>query len=166
MDNDGGIGTAQQILDAAGITRPWGVMHPGVYDASGVYYQLPKYISADPANLSTPTTAEEAPSEEAEGSGDASEELDEEELLRRREEKGKAVMNAQDLITICARLTDDGHDIFVSIGKDDSVRLINRKIFEESGVSFFSSSRHRTVLTRWNSVIHRSLSKLPIWARF
>jgi hypothetical protein len=135
-DNDGGIGTAQQILDAAGVTRPYGTMNPGVYDSFGGYYQLSKHIVADPANLVAPPAAEEAPREEAEGSGDASEEVDEEELLRRREEKGKAVVHAQDLITICARLTDDGQDIFVSIGKDDSVRLINRRIFEESGVSF------------------------------
>jgi hypothetical protein len=52
-----------------------------------------------------------------------------EEELRRREEKGKGVM-----VDLKARLSDNGGvDIVVKIGKDDSVRLVTRRIFDASG---------------------------------
>jgi len=73
-----------------------------------------------------------------EGSGDESAEelLNEEERLRRREEKGKAAVNADDLIVIMARLSDRGGvDLKLTISKEDSVRLIIEKIKEEAGVS-------------------------------
>jgi hypothetical protein len=43
-DHDGGLKTAQVILNAASITLPHSTLDKGVYDVSGAFYPLPKYI--------------------------------------------------------------------------------------------------------------------------
>jgi len=90
-DNDGGLLTAQGILDAAGITLPSGVMVGGVYDSFGFRYVIPEYIVSDPVNLRVTRPAEPTGNlDKGEGSGEESPEelLNEEDRLRRREEKG------------------------------------------------------------------------------
>jgi hypothetical protein len=132
-DVEGELATAQQILDAAAITLPTGDLANGAYDGFGAFYPMPEHIVADPTNMAytVPTVGIDDGDKGAE-----SEELDEEEILKRREEKGKGVLNAEDLINVKARLSDGGGpDLAVSIGKDDSVRLLARRLLEESGVS-------------------------------
>ncbi|KAF4633807.1 hypothetical protein G7Y89_g4300 [Cudoniella acicularis] len=131
-DHDGGVGTAQQILDAADITIPTGDLAVGgAFDAFGVHYKMPPEIVSDPENIvASPEVSGQ--DDEADKSVE-SEELDEDEILRRREEKGKAVINTKDLIHVKARLSDGQiPDLVVSVGKDDSVRFIARRIFEEA----------------------------------
>jgi hypothetical protein len=131
-NEEAGFATAQQILDAAEITLPTGDLVNGAYDGFGAFYALPAYIVCDPTNI-----AQEEPVNVDDGDkGEGSEELDEDEILKRREEKGKGVLNPADQIHVKARLSDGGGpDLRVSIGKDDSVRLLARRLLEESGVS-------------------------------
>jgi hypothetical protein len=139
-DEEEGLATAQQILDAAEITLPTGDLINGAYDGFGAFYPMPAYIVSDPTNI-----AHEEPAEVDDGGkGEDSEEVDEDELLKRREEKGKGVLNPADQIHVKARLSDGGGpDLRVSIGKDDSVRLLARRLLEESGVSV-TSPKERT----------------------
>lgn len=133
-EDEDGMTTAQLILDAAGITLPTGDLANGAYDGFGGFYPMPEHIVADPTNMahSPPPIMQDDGDK-----GTESEEVDEEEVLRRREEKGKAVVNDRDLVSVTARLSDGaGQDIVVSVGKEDSVRLLARKILEEAGVSF------------------------------
>jgi hypothetical protein len=135
-DTDGGLGTAQQILDAAGITIPTGDLAGGAYDSLGAHYSLPEQIVSDPQNLAE-LPARTSNEDEDKSGEEAEENVDEDEILRRREEKGKAVVNARDLITIRVKLSDrDEAPLKVTISKEDSIRLVARKIFEESNVRF------------------------------
>lgn len=124
-ETDGGLATAQSILSAADITIPTGDMANGVYDSFGAFYQIPEFVVSDPDNMAA------VPLDPG-NDGDASEvdELSEDEL-KRRDEKGKGVM-----VELKARLSDGGgHDLVLRIGKDDSVRLVTRRIMGASGVS-------------------------------
>lgn len=147
------LATAQSILDAAEITLPTGDLANGAYDALGNYYPLPEPIVSDPTNVvrdgapSIPigspgggnvddakvdhltTTAAE------DGDETADEDEDEEEAERRREEKGKAVIDVRDQLSVDARLSGDGRDVVVMISKTDTVRVLARRVLEESGVS-------------------------------
>lgn len=61
---------------------------------------------------------------------------DEEEVERKREEKGKAVLKIGDIVKIKARLSDrGGPDIVVTLGKDQPVRILVRRIQDEANVS-------------------------------
>lgn len=123
-DTDGGYGTAQTILTAADITIPTGDLANGVYDSFGAFYPLPEHIVSDPVNLAVvpPRGANDA---------DKSEDEQSEEEIKRRDEKGKGVM-----VEVKARLSDNGgHDLTIKIGKDETVRLVTRRILEASGVS-------------------------------
>jgi Ubiquitin-binding domain len=129
----GGIATAQTILDAADITLPTGDLANGAYDAFGAAYGMPEWVVADPENMDLEEERIEinADKDTEEGEG-----IDEEEAERRREEKGKAVIAASDLITVKARLSvRGGADIAVQIGKRDTVRLLMKRIIEEAEVS-------------------------------
>lgn len=140
-EDDTGILTAQTILDAAGITLPTGDLAGGAYDGFGAFYPLHQYVVSDPQNLVDSPAGVTGDDKDAE-----SDELDEEEILRRREEKGKAVVNPKDLINVRARLSEgSSSDLVVTIGKQDSVRLLTRRVFEESGVS--SSVQKQSILT-------------------
>ena len=132
-DTDGGLGTAQQILDAADITIPTGDLATGgVYDSLGAHYSLPEYIVSDPQNiaeLSVRQSNDDKSGEEAEEDGD--------EILRRRQEKGKAVVNAEDLIIIRVKVSDrDETPLKVTISKEDNARIVALKILEEVDVRF------------------------------
>lgn len=132
-DSDGGLATAQVILTAAGVTIPDGDMTGAVYDSFGARYPLPPEIVSDPTNLvELPTRAQEDEGNKSEGG----EEADEEQLINKREDKGKGVLNPKDMIDIKVKLSNRGDKVLlVTISKEDSVRLVAKKIFEESGVS-------------------------------
>jgi hypothetical protein len=130
--NDGGIGTAQMILEAAGVTLATGDLASHVYDSSGAAYPMPEWVVADPVNI----VAEEQVDGAQDGEDGGIE--DEEEAVRRREEKGKAVIPPDDMISVKARLSDRGGpaaDIVVHMGKEESVRLLIKRVHEEAGVS-------------------------------
>ncbi|KUJ07948.1 uncharacterized protein LY89DRAFT_630357 [Mollisia scopiformis] len=129
-DNDGGLATAQMILDAAGITIPSGDLAGGVYDAFGNHYSLPEHIVANPANL---TVAPPADDDDDKTGDEGSEIADEETIIRRREEKGKGVLNEADLVEIRAKLSDrESQPLRIIISKQDSVRLVMQKLFDAS----------------------------------
>jgi hypothetical protein len=137
-DGAAGLATSQSILDAVEITLPTGDLANGAYDSLGNYYPLPEWIVSDPTNLVDDGDAgktgdvkaivgvDEA---EAEASG-------EDEASNTREEKGKAVEDAANLIKVVARLSETATDVEVTIDERDSVRTVERKIMEASGVSW------------------------------
>jgi hypothetical protein len=135
------LATAQSILDAADITLPTGNLYNGAYDALGNYYQLTHPVVADPQNvLWSPGSPEDEELDDVKADLTAGEETErecgEDEAERRREEKGKAVLDIRDQITIRARLSDGSRDVSVAVGKGDSVRRVARQIAEEAKVSF------------------------------
>ncbi|OHF00814.1 ubiquitin domain-containing protein, partial [Colletotrichum orchidophilum] len=143
-DGTGGLATAQGILDAAEITLPTGDLAQGAYDQLGNYYPLSEWLVADPTNLveddATIDGADEALStgdfkDDLAGGEETTEELDEDDNIRRREEKGKAVVDARDQLSLLARLSETARDVTVSIAKSDSVRTVARKIQEQSGLA-------------------------------
>lgn len=147
-DGEGGLATAQSILDAAGITLPTGDLARGAYDGLGNYYAFHEWVVSDPENMVEEGDEEDGESEVGElglegedvkGTGVEEREVEGEEAVRRREEKGKAVVDVKDLITVYARLSENGRDIKVSIAKSESVRSLARKVIEESGVGAIPS---------------------------
>jgi hypothetical protein len=138
MDDDGGLATAQQILNAAEITLPTGDISNGVYDATGRFYAIPNYIVSDPTNLVDETGAVGGTAK-ADDEGDKSVESEEvdEEVLRRREVKGKAVVKPNDTFTLKARRSDGvPGDLAIAVSKGDSVRLVARRLKVQAGVRF------------------------------
>jgi len=134
------LATAQSIIDAADITLPTGDLYNGAYDAFGNYYQLTHQVVADPTNLVwSPGSADEDDLEDVKGDLTADEETereyDNDEAERRREEKGKAVVDIRNQITIRARLSDGSRDVSVVVDKGDSVRRVARAIAEKAKVS-------------------------------
>ncbi|KAK3294593.1 uncharacterized protein B0H64DRAFT_190784 [Chaetomium fimeti] len=129
------LATAQSIIDAADITLPTGDLYNGAYDAFGNYYQLSHQIVADPSNLlRSPTSTEDLDDAKADlAAGEETErEYGDDEVERRREEKGKAVVDIRDQITIRARLSDGSRDVSVVVSEQDSVRRIARAIAEKA----------------------------------
>jgi len=136
-DTDGGLGTAHYILEAAEITVPNGDLTKRVYDRFGASYDLPRHIVSDPQNLAPSPEPSIQPGGAGGGSNEEgeSEELDEDEILRRREEKGKDVLNEADLVDVRVRFSNPQPDKVVRVGQDVSVRLVVRQIVDEIGVS-------------------------------
>ena len=127
---DGDITTAQSILDAAAITVPTGDLKNGAYDEAGNLYQMPEYIISDPQNL---VLNQQGEIQKGEVSNDATD--DDEAIERKREEKGKAVLKTGDMIKVRARLSDrGGPDVMISLGKDQAVRTLVRRVQEELNV--------------------------------
>lgn len=127
---DGDVATAQSIVDAAGITVPTGNLKNGVYDEAGNLYQMPDHIISDPQNISQ--------DQENAIKGETSNEVtdDDDDLEIKREEKGKAVLMSADAVNVKARLSDrGGPDVLVTIGKEQHVRVLVRRIQEEGNVS-------------------------------
>ena len=140
---NGDVSTAQSIIDAAGITVPTGNLKNGAYDEAGNLYHLPEHIISDPQNVVLDSRKEE-------GTEDTSLEAtdDEEEIQRRRDEKGKGVVAEGDSVKVKARLSDrGGPDVVVSIGRGQTVRSLIRRIQEELNVSFLASSCATWLLT-------------------
>lgn len=136
------LATAQTILDAADITLPTGDLAQGAYDVLGNYYSLPEHIVSDPLNISLRPEPADANLEDAKAGMDASEETiedrveDDNESERRREEKGKAVVDERDLITIRARLSDGSKDVNVKATEGENVRVVARRVAEQAQVSW------------------------------
>ncbi|KAI0109691.1 hypothetical protein GGR51DRAFT_512495 [Nemania sp. FL0031] len=139
-DDAGGLATAQGLLKAAEVTLPTGNLSNGVYDALGNYYSLPEWVVSDPTNIAEEGGARrESVGKDDKGDDDltgddTAEEVDEDEALRRREEKGKAVVDIKKLVKVRARLSDNYPDVFIGIDAGESVRSLSRKIAEESGL--------------------------------
>ncbi|EFE43358.1 ubiquitin domain protein, putative, partial [Trichophyton verrucosum HKI 0517] len=153
---EGDVQTAQGIIDAAGITIPTGDVCEGCYDESGALYKFPEVIVSDPVNLADDDDAAEEAFKcdtgadldgDADGdtAGDetstaklvlgtgSSDDLLDKEKERRREEKGKR--NERDLLKVTARLSDrGGPDVVVSIGKEQTVAALVRRIQAEARV--------------------------------
>ncbi|MCJ1394715.1 hypothetical protein MMC18_007595 [Xylographa bjoerkii] len=131
LAGDGDVETAQGILDAAGVTVPTGDLVNGVYDEAGNFYQMPEPVVSDPDNV----MVEDDGAVEAEIAKGEEGEMDEEELERRREEKGKGVLKSGDLVKLRARLSDrGGPDVVIMLSKEQSVRVLIRKIQDEIGI--------------------------------
>ncbi|KAL2019299.1 hypothetical protein VTK56DRAFT_9766 [Thermocarpiscus australiensis] len=133
------LATAQSILDAADITLPTGDLYNGAYDAFGNYYQLPHHIVSDPLNLVwRPDMTRDGDLDDAKTSLAGDEETigergyGDDEAERRREEKGKAVVDIRDQIMVKARLSDGSRDVNVAVDKGDTVRRIAKLIAEEA----------------------------------
>ncbi|KAI1747425.1 hypothetical protein F4782DRAFT_543556 [Xylaria castorea] len=141
VDDDGtdGLATAQELLKAAEVTLPTGDLSNGVYDSLGNYYALPEWIVSDPTNVAEDSRIRRE-SVDRDGKADddltedTTEEVDEDEALRRREEKGKAVVDIKNLVKVRARLSENYPDVVIGIDADESVRSLSRKIAEESGL--------------------------------
>ncbi|KAI1179381.1 hypothetical protein F4777DRAFT_473888 [Nemania sp. FL0916] len=143
-DSTGGLATAQGFLRAAEVTLPTGNLSNGAYDSLGNYYALPEWIVCDPTNLAQDSgmRRESVDKDDKDSKGvddltgdDTTEEVDEDEAIRRREEKGKAVVDVKNLVRVRARLSDTYPDVVISIDAEESVRSLARRIAEESGVS-------------------------------
>ncbi|KAI0009677.1 hypothetical protein F4779DRAFT_617319 [Xylariaceae sp. FL0662B] len=138
-DGTGGLATAQGILKAAEVTLPTGDLANGAYDQLGNYYALPEWVVSDPINvvghggIDRAVVVVDRKDDELEEE-ETSEELDEEEALRRREEKGKGVADIKNMVKVRARLSENLPDVVVSIGTEESVRSLARKVAEESGL--------------------------------
>lgn len=134
--DDTALATAQSILIAAEVTLPTGNLANGVYDALGTYYAVPEWIVSDPVNVAEGSAEDPKANDEEDltGGEETAEDIDEEEALRRREEKGKAVADVRDLIKIRARLSENSRDIILTIGTNESVRSVIQKIKEEASV--------------------------------
>ncbi|KAI1102760.1 hypothetical protein F4804DRAFT_312194 [Jackrogersella minutella] len=139
-DGTGGLATAQSILRAAEVTLPTGDMSNGAYDALGNYYALPEWIVSDPVNVADEGSAKKRKGDvrgkdddDLTGEDDTMEELDEdEEAMRRREEKGKGVADLRDMVKVRARLSENLPDVVISVGPGETVRSFARKVAEES----------------------------------
>jgi hypothetical protein len=166
------LATAQSILDAADITLPTGDLYNGAYDALGNYYQLPHHIVADPRNLLwSPGSAEdEEDLDDVKADLTAGEETEREygddEVERRRVEKGKAVADARNQITIRARLSDGSRDVNVSVDKGDSVRRIARLIAEKAKVRLPPACVEVPANIPMQSSLLARRYALPTWGRF
>lgn len=138
-EDDGGLATAQMILNAADITLPDGDLAVrGCFDSSGVAYRLPEHVVSDPANLIDDNMAETTVKSDDEGDlAEESEEVDEE-VLRRRESKGKA--KAKEMIAVKARFQHGiNGDVVFKIGKNDSVRSLVKLITQKLEVRIFET---------------------------
>lgn len=146
----GDLQTAQTVLDAVGVTVPTGDLCEGCYDERGTLYKLPEAIVSDPANITDVPEEEESKYRAWEDLGDdeSSSKLDmgvdsDDELVgemeRKRDEKGKR--SERDLIRVKTRLSDrGGPDMTVTIGKDQTVGLLARKVHSEAKVCPFRIS--------------------------
>ena len=133
---DGDVPLAQNVVDAAEIVVPTGDLKNGAYDSLGNLYQMPEHVVCDPVNV----IIDEPEKQGKEGSSaDGSE--DEEEAVRRREEKGKGIVVEGDMLKVKARLSDrGGPDIVVQMVKGQTVRWLIRRIQEDPNVSYLSTA--------------------------
>lgn len=125
--SDADLATAQALLDAAAITVPSGDLVDGAYDENGNFYPLVEYIVSNPERMVEPSPDEEATDEDAYESEE-----------ERRLEKGKTVVRPAESVEVRARLSDRGGpeaDIKLRLGKDDTVRVLVRRIRQEANVS-------------------------------
>ncbi|KAI9722378.1 MAG: hypothetical protein M1812_001850 [Candelaria pacifica] len=123
--------TCQGILDASGITVPTGDLVNGAYDEAGNFYQIPERYVSDPVNIVLLPGQSRADAAKTENSSNG----DEEEAVRRREEKGKGVLHSLETYTVKARLSDrGGPDVQITLGKEQNIRVLMRRVQEEIGI--------------------------------
>ena len=128
---EGDIATAQGILDASAITLPTGDLINGAYDQVGNFYQMPEHVINDPNNIMPGMGNNRTKEDDIANAADD----DDDQLEMRREEKGKGVLKVGEMMKVKARLSDrGGQDIVVSIGKEQNVRALIRRIHEEADV--------------------------------
>ncbi|KAK1246064.1 hypothetical protein MKX07_005133 [Trichoderma sp. CBMAI-0711] len=132
--HDDALATAQSILTAAEISLPTGDLAQGAYDALGNLYALPEWVVSDPENLVDGDIDPDAKGDTTAGEETAGEDDDDEDSERRREEKGKGVLGEVEMVPLCARLSETGVDVKVSVAKKDNVRSVIRKITESSSL--------------------------------
>ncbi|KAK5996621.1 Ubiquitin domain-containing protein 1 [Cladobotryum mycophilum] len=136
QDESSGLATAQSIIDAAEISLPTGDLVNGAYDPLGNLYPLPEWIVADPDNIINDEDGKRDLSLAGEDTaGEDDDDADLEDAERRREEKGKGILEERETITLRARLSDTGKDILITIHKSDKVKSIVKKIAEKASAS-------------------------------
>lgn len=135
-DPDGLI-NAQALLMAAEVTVPSGDLTGQVYDSLGALYSIPEHVVSDPTNIGEEEEGEEAERDDYEREdGEGSEETTESIRARRREDKGKAVQRPEsELLRVQVRLSDGRPDLFMKVGRDESIRSLQRRILDDSSVS-------------------------------
>ncbi|KAK7221910.1 hypothetical protein V2G26_009913 [Clonostachys chloroleuca] len=128
-----GLGTAQSILSAAEILLPTGNLANGVYDSLGNYYALPEWIVCDPVDV-----LEDGKGDLSGEGGDttAGEDNDDDDSItgegEHKREKGKEIVDVSEQIALRARLSENGRDYKVTVGKTEHIRSIAKKIAEEA----------------------------------
>ncbi|CAG9946662.1 unnamed protein product [Clonostachys rosea f. rosea IK726] len=135
QEEDGmdGLGTAQSILSAAEILLPTGNLANGVYDSLGNYYALPEWIVCDPVDV-----LEDGKGDLSGEGGDttAGEDNDDDDSItgegEHKREKGKEIVDISEQIALRARLSENGRDYKVTVGKTEHIRSIAKKIAEEA----------------------------------
>lgn len=95
----------------------------------GNYYPLPDHIVCDPTDLVEDGNGEDA---EADAKGNVDTVADD---SADEEEKGKGVANFRDQVKVRARLSETGKDYLVTITKNQSVKVVAKKIAQEASVS-------------------------------
>ncbi|KAM0286446.1 hypothetical protein ACHAQH_000872 [Verticillium albo-atrum] len=140
-DGTDGLATAQGFLTAAEVTLPTGNLAQGVYDALGNYYPLPEWVVADPENIAEDDTDGDADNarsstgrDKEDLTGGEDTEDAEDEAARRREEKGKAVDDAESRVAVVARISETSRDVTISVSETDTVRAVARKTHQQSGL--------------------------------
>ncbi|PHH76009.1 hypothetical protein CDD82_4194 [Ophiocordyceps australis] len=146
-----GLATAQSILSAAEISLPTGDLVNGAYDSLGNFYQMHAWLVADPTNLAHDDEDHDDDSgDDAESHrslsptrkqsilrtdhDDDAELSSSDSIDKRRREKGKAVLDMRDHLSVRARLSDSGRDVNVSVRKSDAGRTVIRAIVSESAL--------------------------------
>ena len=151
---DAELATAQGILEAAGVTTPTGSLIEGCYDEAGNLYRLPETMILDPTDVVPDKTTRQhnrhsnIDGETMVGLSEAKnvaldsgqtedlekDEEDSEAIERRREEKGKA--SDRDVVKVKCRLSDrGGPDVFILLGRSQTVGALARRIKSETNVS-------------------------------
>ncbi|KAL4723920.1 hypothetical protein ACLX1H_009567 [Fusarium chlamydosporum] len=124
------------ILSAAEISLPTGDLANGVYDALGNYYQLPEWAVSDPQNCQEDQgTASKGDISTVGDDTVADEELSDDEIDGKKQEKGKEVDEAKELVKLRARLSENGRDINVNISESETVRSVAKKIALEADLA-------------------------------
>jgi hypothetical protein len=126
------------MLTAAEISLPTGNLVNGAYDSFGNYYSLPEWVVSDSQNMvedeidkdELASAAVESDKEDDINVVDATDD----ETQRRRDEKGKGVVDSREQIQLRARLSENGQDITVAVDKADPVKAVVRKIASASAV--------------------------------
>lgn len=135
-DDTAGFATAQAILSAAEISLPSGNLAQGVFDSLGYYYPIPEYIVADPTNVVTERPLPDSKADLSTGADDTAADDDETDAdSDKRAEKGKGVVSVEEQISIKARLSENGRDYQVLVGKTEPIRSVSKKIAEQASVS-------------------------------
>ncbi|KAF2461115.1 hypothetical protein BDY21DRAFT_403371 [Lineolata rhizophorae] len=127
----GDVGEAQGVLDAAGCTCPSGDVSKGVFDERGVFYQVPEWVVGWPVEAVEEGEDEVEVGSESEKGGPGEEEDGEALIGGEREEKGKGravEVDVGPVVKLRVRLSDRGTDVLVSVGMKESVRAVVRKV--------------------------------------